>query len=75
MKTSRIIAIGALIGLVSFASCKKTYTCTCTTVVGTESVTEMHTIDNYNYVDAKKVCYNYQNQSNNVNPGHTTCGL
>lgn len=75
MKTSRIITIIALLGLASFTSCKKNYTCTCTTVVGTSSVKEVHSIDNANYVDAKKICYNYQDQANNVLPGGTTCGL
>jgi len=68
-----IIAI-AFLGI-AFTSCKKNYTCTCTTVVGTVSGTQTHSIDNSGYVDAKKTCYNYEDQANNVLPGGTTCHL
>ena len=75
MKTTKIVTVIALIGLASFTSCKKNYTCTCTTVVGTGSVSEVHSVDNATYVDAKKVCNNYEDQANNVLPGGTTCHL
>jgi len=75
MKTTKIIAAIALLGLASFTSCKKDYTCTCTTVVGGVSADVTHTIDNSNLVDAKKSCQNYEDQGNNSLPGGTTCHL
>ena len=75
MKTKKIILAIALLGSFAFGSCKKNYTCTCTTVVGTGSVTETHSIDNATYVDAKNTCNNYQDQANNSLPGGTTCHL
>ena len=74
MKTKIIMAI-ALIGLASFTSCKKNYTCTCTTVVGTSSTTETHSINDAYPNDAKNTCNNYQDQANNTLPGGTTCHL
>ena len=75
MKTTRIITIAALLALASFTSCKKNYTCTCTTVVATVSTNETHNIDNTTYTDAKNTCNNYQTQANNSLPGGTTCHL
>ena len=75
MKTTKIISAIALLGLITFSSCKKNYTCTCTTVVGTGSVNETHSIDNATLPDAKNSCNNYQDQANNTLPGGTTCHL
>ncbi|MDR3680376.1 MAG: hypothetical protein P4L41_10460 [Flavipsychrobacter sp.] len=74
MKT-KIISAALLLGVLSFASCKKDYTCTCTTVVGTASTTETHSISNATHNDAKNTCDNYQTQANNALPGGTTCHL
>lgn len=49
MKQNRIIIVAALLGTLAFASCKKDYTCTCTTVVATGSTTETHSISNETY--------------------------
>jgi len=75
MKTRKMITLIALLGMASFTSCKKNYTCTCTTVVGTGSVTETHSIDDATQPDAKSTCNNYQTQANNTLPGGTTCHL
>lgn len=75
MKPSRILSVLALVALAAFTSCKKNYTCTCTTVVGAGSVDVMHNINNASYNDAKNSCNNYQNQANNALPGGTTCHL
>ena len=76
MKATKIIITAlALISLATFTSCKKNYTCTCTTVIGTGSINETHSVDNATYVDAKKSCNNYQDQANNALPGGTTCHL
>ena len=75
MKTNKIITVIALLGLAAFTSCKKNYTCTCTTVVGSASTTDTHSIDNAYPSDASKSCQNYQDQANNSLPGGTTCHL
>ena len=75
MKTRiTLLAIGA-IGIFTFGSCKKNYTCTCTTVVSTVSSTTTHNVDNSTYTDAKNTCNNYQTQANSTLPGGTTCHL
>ena len=76
MKTTKILTAIALLALATtFTSCKKNYTCTCTTVVGGISGNETHSIDNATYTDAKKSCNNYEDQANNSLPGGTTCHL
>lgn len=75
MKNTKIIITIALVALAVFPSCKKNYTCTCTTVVGAGSVDIKHSIDNTTYVDAKSSCQNYQDQANAGLPGGTTCHL
>ena len=75
MNISRIAIVVLLAGLATFTSCKKNYTCTCTTVVGAASVKVTHDIGNAYFSDAKKSCNNYQDQANKSLPGGTTCGL
>ncbi len=75
MKKTRIVTALALLGFAAFTSCKKNYTCTCTTVIGTGSVNVTHSINNAYPGDAKKSCNNYQDQANNTLPGGTTCHL
>ncbi len=65
----------ALLGLATFTSCKKNYTCTCTTVIGTGSATQTHSIDNATPGEANNDCNNYQSQANATLPGSTSCGL
>ena len=74
MKKTIFIAI-ALIGTVTFTSCKKNYTCTCTTVVGGASTTETHDLGDETHHDAQNSCDNYQTQANSSLPGGTTCHL
>lgn len=75
MKNGKMMAAVALLGIVSLGSCKKDYTCTCTTVVGGASVDDKHSIGDAYYNDAKKSCNNYQDQANASYPGSTTCRL
>ena len=75
MKTSKIITAIAILGTLTFASCKKDYTCTCTTVVGTSSTTETHSVSDATHKDAQSTCNNYATQANNTLPGGTTCHL
>lgn len=74
MRTKTILAI-ALLASASLTSCKKNYTCTCTTVVGAGSVNSTHSIDNATLVAAKRSCNNYENEANSSLPGSTTCHL
>ena len=75
MKTTKIIIAFSLLSLATFTSCKKNYTCTCTTVVGGVSANTAHSIDDATRSDANKSCQNYQNQANNSLPGGTTCHI
>ena len=76
MKTTKLFLMGiALISAASFTSCKKDYTCTCTTVVGGVSADVKHDINDATYVDAKKSCKNYEDEGNNSLPGSTDCHL
>jgi hypothetical protein len=76
MKTMKIIPVAALIALAAtFTSCRKDYTCTCTTIIGTISTEKAHQIDNSGYADARVLCSDYADQANKVNPGSTTCRL
>ena len=70
-----MVALLALIGFGTFTSCKKNYTCTCTTVVSVTSTTETHNIDNATLNAATNTCNNYQDQANKTLPGGTTCHL
>jgi len=74
MKKSIFLSVG-VIAVLSLGSCKKDYTCTCTTVIGTGSGTQSHSVDNSTYPDAKNTCDNYETQANNSLPGGTTCHL
>lgn len=75
MKYSKLLSALALFSIISFGSCKKDYTCTCTTVVGPGSTDVTHSIDDAYANDAKKSCNNYEDQANNSLPGSTTCHL
>lgn len=75
MKTKLITLTIATLSILSFGSCKKNYTCTCTTVIGSASSTQTHQIDNVTLPDAKNTCDNYETQANNAYPGGTTCHL
>ena len=74
MKKAKIILAVAILGM-TFTSCKKDYTCTCTTVVSGVGVDVRHSIDDATLVDAKKSCNNYEDQGNSGLPGSTTCHL
>ncbi len=75
MKASSLITVFGILALATVTSCKKDYTCTCTTVVSAVSTDYKHDIHNSNYADAKKSCQNYEDQANSGLPGGTTCHL
>ncbi len=75
MKHAKKITTAIVLIAATFASCKKNYTCTCTTVIGTVSNTEVHNINDAYHSYAQNTCNNYQTQANNTLPGGTTCHL
>lgn len=58
-----IIVSGLLLGTVAFTSCKKDYTCTCTSSVGGTSTTYTQSLPNQTRADAKDACEGYENQN------------
>lgn len=60
---------------VAFTSCKKDYTCTCTTTVGGVSTTNAHDLTNQHYSDAKSACDRFESDANNGGIGTTNCHL
>lgn len=66
----KVIAI-AVVGMVSLASCKKDYTCECTTGNETALVTSS-TVKNKTLKDAKKACENGSGTAFGVT---TTCKI
>ncbi len=75
MKTRLVLLSAGILGIIAFGSCKKNYTCTCTTVIGSASSTQAHSVDKATLVDARNTCDNYERQANNTFPGGTTCHL
>jgi hypothetical protein len=75
MKLIRIVPALAILALATFTSCRKNYTCTCTTVVGAASTDVRHSIDKTNYADARLSCLNYEDEANASLPGSTACRL
>ncbi len=72
MKYSKIVLLFAVLGTLSFASCKKDYTCTCTTTVGSASTTKTYDLQNQSLRDADDACERYEGSTAISN---TTCHL
>ena len=64
-----------LVAALSFSSCKKDYTCTCTTTVGGVSTTKTHDLQNQNYKDSDEACDRFEADANNGGIGTTNCHL
>jgi|GEM_PF-515832 len=76
MKQIKFIpAVLLLLSAVAFTSCRKNYNCTCTTVIGSVSTSQVHSIDKAGYVDARRECASYEEEGNASLPGTTTCRL
>lgn len=85
MKKVTTFAVVALFGALTFSSCKKNYTCTCTVKVtdtsGGVSTAVIDTTIKYDLgkqkkSDAKNACDNYQNQVNTVfGSNSANCGI
>ncbi len=75
MKKIHLLAGLALIAGMSFTSCKKDYTCTCTTTVGGISSTKTHELNNQNLNDATEACDRFENDANSTGIGTTNCNL
>lgn len=74
MKTF-IVAAAVLLGAFSMTSCKKDYTCTCTYVTGSTSISKSYDLNNQTVRDADDACERYEDDANVV-PGATiTCAL
>ena len=58
-----------------FTSCKKDYTCTCTTTVGTISNTKVYDLPNQRFNDATDACDRFESDANNGGVGTTNCHL
>jgi hypothetical protein len=58
-----IIISGLLLGTVAFTSCKKDYTCTCTSSIGNNSTTYNQSLPNQTRADAKSACEGYENKN------------
>jgi len=63
------------LSIVAFSSCKKDYTCTCTTSVGSVSNTTTHDLPNQHYSDAKSACDRFESDANSGGLGTTNCHL
>lgn len=75
MKSVKMILGIAALSTLAFTSCKKDYTCTCTTTVGSVSTTKTHDLNNQNYKDANEACDRFENDANSGGIGTTNCHL
>lgn len=73
----KIVVMIAILAGSSFAftSCKKDYTCTCTTSIGSLSNTVTHDLPNQNLKDANEACDRFEDNANDNTPGTTNCHL
>ena len=59
----------------AFTSCKKDYTCTCTTTALGVSVTDTHDLPNQTRKDANEACDRFEDNANTNGIGTTNCHL
>ncbi len=69
-----MIVVVAVLSTLSFTSCKKDYTCTCTTTVGSLSNTKTYDLRNQTLRDADDACERYESNANS-GVGTTSCHL
>jgi len=72
MKHSKIVVLFAVLCTFAFTSCKKDYTCTCTTTIGNSSTTKTYDLQNQTLRDADDACERYEGSTAISN---TTCHL
>ena len=76
MKSGIICFVLVAMSIFSFTSCKKDYTCTCTTSLGGISSTVVHDLPNQRINDATDACDRFESDANNTNgPTTTNCHL
>jgi len=75
MKTLKFLGAVAIVASFAFTSCKKDYTCTCTTTLGGISSTKTYDLTNQTHVDANDACERYESDMNGSGPTTTTCHL
>lgn len=65
-----------LISVVAFASCRKSYKCTCVTTKSTGTTTAVYPFDKSTEREATNRCNLFEQQQNNaLTNATTTCGL
>ncbi len=75
MKKTMLFVAALAVSSVFFTSCKKDYSCTCTTTVGPIANTKVHDLPNQTHADADKACDRLENDTNSSTPGTTNCHL
>ncbi|MBS1773693.1 MAG: hypothetical protein JST82_12615 [Bacteroidetes bacterium] len=77
MKRTTSMGLIALLVINSlfFASCKRNFTCTCTTTVGGISNTRVYDLPNEYPHDANRACRNFETNANDNGVGTTNCHL
>jgi hypothetical protein len=75
MKKSILITLGIVFASMAVSSCKKDYTCTCTTTVLGVSATRTYDLPNQTRKDATEACDRYEDDANSGGVGTTNCHL
>lgn len=76
MKTRNVLGLAAIAAVFAFSSCKKDYTCTCTTTVGNISTTNTYNLKDQRITDATEACDRFEDDLNRQNgPATTNCNL
>jgi hypothetical protein len=75
MKRVTLIGMGLVLSTLFFTSCKKDYTCTCTTTIGGIAGTRVYDLPNQRPHDANEACERFESDLNSSNPGTTNCHL
>lgn len=75
MKKIFFSVVLTLVTATMFTSCKKDYTCTCTTTVGSIGSTKAYDLPNQRIHDANEACERYESDANNGGIGTTNCHL
>jgi len=75
MKKRELIFAAVIIAAFALPSCRKDYTCTCTTTVLGISATKTYDLPNQTHKDATEACDRFENDANAGAPGTTNCHL
>lgn len=75
MRTITIYAFAIMASAIPFSSCKKDYTCTCTTTISGISTNKVYDLPNQRITDANEACERFESDANSTGPGTTNCHL